>query len=490
MIFSFRHIKRAFLTIILFFIIIVEFSCIKEKEFYENSDAKLQFSCDSIIFDTVFTTVGTVTEYLKIYNPYKKSINISSIKLAGQTTSPFRINIDGDPGNTFKNIEIPAKDSLYMFIEATIDPNDNTLPMIVTDSVVFVTNGNTQDVDLVAWGQDAYYHTPNQYIEGLPPFSFAGCNTPWKNDKPHVIYGWMVVDTDSTLTIPAGTQIHLHPNGLIWVYDGGTLKIEGDKNNEVVIQGDRLEDAYKNRPGQWNRIWLSAGSVNNTINYAIIKNGNVGLHIDTLGNSTEPTLTISNTVIQNMAGAGLLAQGSYIKADNCLFYDCAMYCVALTIGGEYYFKHCTMANYWSDNARNTPLLLLNNYYQDVFKNYHYRDLTHAEFYNCVIYGDLDNEIGFDLAEESDGNYYFSHSILRLFNNVSISDTSLYKACIKNPTSSIFRDLEESDYHLKENSPAINMGDISVGNELFLDLDQQNRTLDIAPDIGAYEYQAD
>jgi hypothetical protein len=261
----FNLLLLSFLSVILLFS-----ACKKEDDFIDDSSAKLSFSADSLLFDTVFTTLGSVTKQIKIYNTNNKSIRISSIKLGNGQNSMFRINIDGNPSYQLDNVEIAANDSMYIFVKLTINPNNQNNPLIVTDSIIFTTNGNIQDVNLVAWGQDAYYHVPNKKIifsdGSFLQYSFAGCNLPWPNDKPHVIYGYCVVDSDSTLIIQEGTKIHLAPNAVLWVLDQATLKVNGTLNNKVFFQGSRLDSYYKNLPGQWGKIWLSRLSKDNEIN--------------------------------------------------------------------------------------------------------------------------------------------------------------------------------------------------------------------------------
>ena len=121
------------------FIVQLFFSCEKE-EFNTSFDANLIFSIDTILFDTVFTTIGSATQKFTVKNPYNKNLKISSIYLAGGENSPYRLNIDGYPGVRLDNIELREKDSLYIFVEITIDPNNSDLPLVVKDSIIFSFN--------------------------------------------------------------------------------------------------------------------------------------------------------------------------------------------------------------------------------------------------------------------------------------------------------------------------------------------------------------
>jgi hypothetical protein len=61
-------------------------------------EGSLLFSEDTVIFDTVFTTIGSVTKQFKVYNPSSDEVTISSIALARGQQSKYRINVDGVPG--------------------------------------------------------------------------------------------------------------------------------------------------------------------------------------------------------------------------------------------------------------------------------------------------------------------------------------------------------------------------------------------------------
>src|SRR6476620_1370813 len=116
--------KNLFLltVIVLFF-----FSCRKES-FTSSNEARLRPSIDSLHFDTVFTTTGSVSQFLKIINPNKEGIKISSVRLGGGSSSPFRINVDGIAGPEVKNAEVLGEDSIYIYVTVTINPSAQNLP--------------------------------------------------------------------------------------------------------------------------------------------------------------------------------------------------------------------------------------------------------------------------------------------------------------------------------------------------------------------------
>ena len=128
-------------------------SCI-EDDFSSSPNDVLTFSTDTVRFDTVFTDIGTSTRIFKVYNRSKKSLNISSIKLADAGNSGFFMNVDGFSGKELSDIEIRGKDSLFIYVGANINPTDRNNPILIRDSIVFMTNGVRQDVKLMAYGQD------------------------------------------------------------------------------------------------------------------------------------------------------------------------------------------------------------------------------------------------------------------------------------------------------------------------------------------------
>lgn len=407
----------------------------KKDLFITDDGAQLEFSTDTVFFDTVFSTIGSTTQLVKVYNRHDKNIRISEIVLEGGSFSAYRINVDGLDGNTQENIEIAPNDSIFIFVEVTVDPGNINDVFVVEDKIRFKTNGNEQHVQLTAWGRDAYFHG------GPGGITVLDCNEVWNNDKPHVIYGIVAVDSACTLTINEGTQVYVHAKSGLYIYKG-TLNIFGNKNSEVVFQGDRLESAYADIPGQWGiqldfevqgaigpeiasvargGIWIyqSPGS---EIQYAILKNGGMGIQVDTTG-TNDYAVDISNTKIHNMSGIGLWGQGAYIKGTNLLVTNCGQMCAYFSIGGKYVIDNCTFANYWTDGTRTTPTFLLNNYYEDVNGNIQVRPIVASEFRNCIMYGSnalLDdyNEFDLDLKEEENQVFQFHYCLVDTDSDVS------------------------------------------------------------------------
>lgn len=461
-------------------ILLVFTSC--EKDNILEEPVNLKFSQDTVLFDTVFTSIGSTTHQFKIYNPKNKDVKISNIHLGKGNNSQFRINVNGLSGTDFSDITLNAKDSLFVFAEVTVDPNNADQPMVITDSIVFNTNGNRQDIKLVAWGQDANFIIADQHIEGLPPFKIVakeGQNIVWDSPKPYVIYGHAVVDSTAELTIPAGTDVHFHANSGLWVYKGGSLKVEGTENEPVHFQGDRLEDYYEDIPGQWDRIWINEGSVNNKISHAIIENGFIGIQAETLDAPMGNELELDNVIIRNMTGIGLLGRNYNITGYNMEVSNTGNYSVALTNGGNYDLEHLTIANYWSSSIRQTPSVYLNNFYELSDGTILSNDLN-ATIGNSIIYGNQSNEfLTEDIDDGSLLDYTINHCLVKTEENTSGNQ---WNNCIINQDPE-FEDSGNADFTLKSTSPAIDKGDPAI----TIPFDLKGDSRDAQPDIGAYEY---
>lgn len=456
------------------------FSC-EDDKYINSPDVKLRFSVDTVLFDTVFTTIGSTTQHLKIYNPYSQKVLVSEVKLAKGDASNFRLNINGVSANEVKDLEIAPFDSLYIFVEVTVDPNGQNLPLIVKDSIEFVTNNNHQNVDLVAWGQD-FNLIKKQVLK----------NTIWTKEKPYLVYNYAYVDSNATLTIEPGTRIYFHKDAGLYVK--GTVKAKGTIEDPIRLYGDRLESVYANVPDQWNGVLLYSGSKNNEFVNVEIKNANIGLQVGNIENEGYSTATLSNVKIQNMAYAGIFAMKSDIHADNCLITNCGFYAVALLVGGNYEFDQTTIANYWGGyglKSRSTPSVQIQNYLI-VSKDQpaYIGDLSKAEFDNCIISGNAadGNELLLSSNSEASYNYKFDHCILQVADTFNISNTSHYINIQKGVDPKFVDPYKKYNFELDTLSPAKDVGKLSVAKLYPTDLKGRNRLSDNGPDLGALERQ--
>ena len=120
-------------AIIIAIIVTSILSCRKQMHFSSDPARDITLSTDTISFDTVFTCVGSSTRTMMIYNNTGENLKINSIQLAGGSSSPYSVNIDGKAGHCFNDKEIYANDSLFVFVKVTIDPTDQNNPFFVED---------------------------------------------------------------------------------------------------------------------------------------------------------------------------------------------------------------------------------------------------------------------------------------------------------------------------------------------------------------------
>ncbi len=459
------------ITVLLVAIMVFSASCKKEK-LITDSSANLRFSEDTIIFDTVFTTVGSTTQFFQVYNKNKGIIKISNIYLEGGNASNYRLNVDGVPGKSFSDVEIGSQDSIFIFVEVTVDPNSATTPLIVTDKIIFETNGNVQKVDLVCWGQDAYFYKP---LPGSNAFILP-CATTLATDKPNVFYGYAIVDENCTLNIPAGANCYFHPGSGIIVYKG-SINVSGTNAAPATFQGDRLEYDYRNVPGQWDGIRFITPQ-NSLIANAVIKNGFYGLWVDSTYTNSN-FITVSKTEISNMASLGIYGNaGAQIKASNCLVKACGAYGLALTYGGDFDFNECTFANYWTEEARNTANFYFKNWFTTPSGD-NVRD-ANVVFNNCIIDGNLTNEFETDLKSGALLNYTFSNCFIK--SDKDLSDASRFILVSKN-VNPLFEDVSNGIFKLTAGSPCRGAANFygSITDDIL------GNPRDASPDVGCYEY---
>ncbi|MDT8401061.1 MAG: choice-of-anchor Q domain-containing protein [Bacteroidales bacterium] len=457
----------------LFFLTIVLcFSSCEKKRYFTGEMPGLQFSDDTIHFDTVFTSTGAVTRELRIKNPYRSWLLIDRIELAGGDDSPFRMNFDGIPGTVFTDIEIAPADSLFIFIDAFIDPNDSDNPVLISDSIEFETGNNILDVNLIAWGQDI-----NLVISATVE------TATWTEGKPYVVYNSMLVDTGQVLTITEGARILFHRGSTMYV--AGTLIVEGTVDKPVCFDSDRIEPMYSDIPGQWQGLYFLNGSTGNIIRNAGIRNAVSGLHAGNLeSEDPAPGLQLHNLIISHMSVSGISSLGADIYAENTVISHCGAYCAFLAMGGKYTFIHCTMANQWDYSNRLSPALYISDFF-DYNEERYTGELVKAGFYNSVITGNKDTEIYTDSHDEGNLDVEFVSCLIQ---STDLLDYPCDN-CILNQDP---RFVSWSDYDFRPDtlSPLINAGSYYYADMVQFDLRGFDRLDDDGPDLGAYERQTD
>ncbi len=468
--------KRFF--IFLFFLILIA-SCRKDREF-STSKVNFKFSKDTIFFDTVFTKLPgspyprSINKRFIIRNPENKLIKFNA-KLMGGSSSVYRINVDGFSGTDIKDIEIRPNDSLWVFVEATLEPNNTNNKILIRDSILFENNNNTQFVQLAAYGWDAYYFKD----------TVLDVNTTFLlNDKPYVIVNNLFVNENVTLTIEKGVHFYCTPNSYIVIRDTlyplaamnilGTLKINGTKEQPVVFEGDRLDASFNNTPGQWRGLHFFRKSINNEINHCIIKNATIGIRVDSLPETGLYNLILNKTIIQNISAYGILGITAKINMENSVIANCGSNTLLGFFGGFYKATHCT---FYSGSGRRDPHVLLNNVRRNENKQIVQVYPVGFDFYNCIIHGNSETELGFDF------NLPNAASPSVVVGTLLKSKTTFTSTGMIFNQDPLFNDISKLDLSLKENSPCKN----TALPAFQLPDDIKNKTRDAQPDMGAYEF---
>ncbi len=450
-------------------------ACRLEDEFTNDPSAKLQFSLDTLYFDTVFTKLDSsglkpisVTKQIRVINPNKNAVK-TNIRLSGKYNNVYRLNIDGESTNQKFGKEVLGKDSFIIFVQCYIEPGNQNLPFIVADQLIFETNGNVQDVDLVAWGQDATYFFNDEV-------SCQNNNLRWTSEKPYVIYDSILVPKGCTLTIDAGTKIHSYNKSCLLV--AGTLIVNGTPESPVIFEGTRIDGEYKELTNQWIGIRFLAGSKDNVINSAIIRNGFIGIEVDSQPVSANPNLRLNQTRIYNMSAVGVVGYSSHITATNNEITSCGQFGFFGALGGNYKLYHNTLASYNVNFNRQNPLVVFDNSpYTDKDDNIIAKYELSFELVNNIIYGSLDEE------------FLINNSSRGIPPSTTIIQANLFKTKqgALNVNGNIlnldpkFSNSSTNNYQLKSDSPAKGRG-----TNIGINTDLKNNPRSAAPSLGCWE----
>ncbi|MGZ5221321.1 MAG: hypothetical protein ACXWC7_14630, partial [Chitinophagaceae bacterium] len=427
----------------------------KKDSFINSADASISISADTLHYDTVFTSAGSVTQSFKIINDNNQKLRLSSVKLMGGAGSKYKMNVDGVATAEANGIEIDANDSVYVFVQVNVDPNSDGLPFIIRDSIQVSYNGNNELVQLEAWGQNAHFLRNKEVIT----------NETWTNDLPYVIQGYLYVDVNQTLTIEKGCRIYVHADAPIIV--DGTLKVNGEKDtiNRVYFRGDRLDDPYKDFPAAWPGIYFRTNSKDNVLNYAVINNSFQAIAVQDPSPNANPKLTLNECVIDNSYDAGIIALNSSIRATNCLISNCGRN-IAIGRGGDYEFTHCTVVSY-SNNfiEHKSPVLSVSNTDGSSTAS------LNAIFRNCIFWGEgglLEDEVV--VVNSASDHVEFDHNLWK----VKTPPQAISDGIINNNDpqfDSINIAKNYYDFRLNRNSPAVDAG---KNTSIIIDLDGNPR----------------
>lgn len=468
-------------------------SC-QDDDFSSDSSISLAFSADTLRLDTVFTARGSATYSLKIYNRSDENVMVESIRLADDSGF-FRLNVDGINTDHATNVPIFANDSIYVFCEVTIDPDQplSVSPFIIQDKIEFTTNGNEQVVYLEAWGQNANYFPSRANQKNLTRLTCDNQEILWDDDKPYVLYGVVVIDS-CVLRVMEGRKIYVHGgivsndlgiynDGFLITQSAGRVSFEGTVDQPIIVQDDRLEPAFEDVPGQWAAIRLGTGSTGNRFTHTVIKNSIVGIQLDSLSEADLDAVEIYNT-----SGSGVSSVHANLEMVNCLVHNTGGASVSVIHGGLARINYCTLSNFGNEN----PALLVNNFRcYDVLCTVSDVNPVAVTVRNSMLIGDDTDEIFLiDGTPDvpNDFSYSFQH-VLYKANDLPEEQPDFLTNCLNcieyDRNSPLFVDRQEEDFHLDSLSQVEGAG-MPLPFVTLEDLDEQPRDL-TTPDIGCYEY---
>ena len=458
----------------------------------DSTTAQLTFSHDSLLFDTVFTTMGSSTKRIMVYNPNRNAVLIERVEM--KCGKSFFINLDGENElENLREITLRGGDSLFLFVRAEIDPQAVNTPVLVEDTITFFVGKKAKSIYLQAYGQNVHI------IESKDKFVQTKSLT-LSNEKPYLIYDTLVVTGD--LTILPGAMVYMHSGAMIYAY--GNVDARGTKEQPIVIRGDRTDMLFDSVPyrvasGQWNGLYLihpkGWPTPIYTLDYVDVLSGSIGLYVLSENPSQCPHLSLTNARIHNHSMYGVVLQNVDARVINTEISNCASYCVYLA-GGRHDFIHNTIASYFGYPY--TTINIHNNIIREDVAAVYINNLsknnapTISSFCNCIITGARKNNVVVatplpDYYEgQFVGNYMRADSLSEVFAKNNVYATDLDSAVFRN-IHYLYKEYRYYDFQLDSLSPARGIADSIIALDFPFDLLGNPRKPH--PDAGCYEYNA-
>lgn len=492
-------------------------SCRKDFDFEPARAGQISFSSDTIFLDTIFTRTQSSTKVLTVRNNSDDDISIDSVKLRRGISSLYQLNVDGLPndnsplteesGKIFRDVEILANDSIFVFIEATVNLEDSD-DLLDTDNnyldeVNFFTSDSRQEVQLSTQVIDANFSfnenpskefiTDQRDQEGefivLRGYDLTDEELTITRNKAQVIFGYAVVPSGKTLTISAGSRIHFHRDSGLIVEDGAMLDIIGEESpmdednpflNEVIIEGDQIDEDFDNLPAQWNFIWIRKGGVAKLRN-TIIKNATTGIFIEGNGNESIANVTLTNVQIYNSQTVGIQANASFIRGNNVVINQNGRSAINIEEGGTYEFIHTTLSNTFSFGVPSSTAIVLDNSPKE--NSSVATTNLNASFINSIISGNKRSEITAINSDQASLDLSFENCLIDLnssnTSDLDTNDAAIFTNCIFNENPQ-FKNTNLNMLQIENESPADGKARFIAGKDI-IGTERTNPS-----DIGAYE----
>ena len=459
-------------------------ACNEDAGFSSSPSLRLDFSTDTVSFDTLFTDRVSPSAAFLVYNRNKNAMRISDVRLASGGETGFSVIVDGQYGHQMSDLEVRAKDSLFVVASVKLDRNGLDVPYLVKDSLLFtLESGVTQKVMLVAHGRDVVFMYGDSIV----------CDSTITAGH-YVVYDSLSVKAGATLTIEPGTTLYFHENAFLKV--DGALKVNGTPTLPVVLRGDRTDNLfeylpYDRVPGKWGGVVFTAESNGNSIEYCDIHSAEYGVRVE-LGDTVVQRLRINSSKLQNFTGNAIETHAARVDVVNSLIANAQGNCVKV-VGGNVSFVHCTIANFYVWKQRDVALALHNSFEGKPMP------LHGAVFRNCIITGTKEDELMGYFTEFGDSvpnsvNYCFENSLI---NTVETEDTCFVNVVYdkhdgepfaKEHFVKIDNETFDYDFHLTDETTAIGIASDGFAVALPYDLDGVARELG-SVDAGCYVYRS-
>lgn len=460
--------------------------CSDDDDFSLSPSHNVEFSTDTVAFDTIMTGQATGTYTFQVYNRGKKALRLAQVSLGQGAASPFRVNVDGTflEGGTAGGFEVRAGDSLRVFLLLNAPENGEDSPISITDNLNFLTEGGARSsVVLTAYGQDVIRLTTKEFTS----------DTTLAEKRPYHVVDSLVVAQDVVMRVKPGVRFYFHPGAQLIVR--GRIEAVGEIDRPIVLRGDRLgymfsQQPYDRIPGQWGGVVIASSSFHNVMQYCDVHSGEFGIRVDS-AQVDDTKLLLEHSVVHNVSGHALSVRSARVFVGNSQITNAGGNCVRLR-GGHSTFLHCTIGNFYAFSGGREAALDFSNYDGEVRL-----PLYHAGFYNSIITGYSADDIMGAQSEQNpddDFSYLFHHCLL---NTPVFEDARVYNCFWDNDEAAVWRDKNFSPafdldqllfiFSLAAESQAVGSADAALSEEFYpYDRMGNSRTLDGAPDLGCYE----
>jgi len=464
---------------------------------FESNTQPLRLSADTLYLDPIFAKTPSSSYLVKIYNTSNRNISIPQVTLAKGEQSYFNLLIEGVSGKQFSNVELLAKDSLYVFIHTMGKADPQAKEFIYTDQIRLLGATQSQSIELVTLIKDAHFLHPNQAekqvlhtvqldnqttIEGfyLGDTHVHDKNTlTLDNTKPYVVYGYAIIPENQILTIQEGTEIYFHKNSGIIGLSGSAIQAKGTIEKPILLRSDRLEPAYAFTAGQWSGIRLQQPGPS-MLNHVTIEQAKIGLQLE-----NAKDFTLRNTKLFNHLYSALVAKNSKVIGQNVVAAHTQNATVVLRQGGDYLFQHCTFSNSGM-RPDQTALLLEETTSTSLERLTIQNSILHSSIaQSFILQVDETAPIRFestafkDTSKRNTQAFIYNYSNESIYSRVTVLNTpALANIDFQDPKKNLFS-YSSLMTHL------IGKGDTTIARSIPLDIDGKDR--ENSADLGAYQH---